>query len=381
MIPPISPYGTFTGELFQYTSPFPSLVAFESSPSSHLSSITTSNITTTTPTFVQNNNNNNDDQYNGYKKKLNTKKCILIGGLSDGLIPTPYSKQLECACHENGWSLIQLVLSSSYLGFGNGSLERDTQEINKLMTYLHHHRGGEEFALVGHSTGCQNSVHFLKHGDNEYIRRTKLVVLQAPVSDREGAMLESSYNSNIKHARSLVDNQKGDEMMPRKAFWSPITAQRFLSLQDCNGKDDFFSSDLSDDQLVDRLGHVGKIYDNDDDNYNHDDNGDTLGEDLTNKKQHLALRVLVAFSGKDEYVPDHVDKDLLLKRLCGAMIQKGLRNNDHDHDNNNSTNNIYQNGKVLVKRLMLDKGNHNLSKGQGELEKFVNSISSFLRDI
>ena len=101
-------------------------------------------------------------------------KCILIGGLSDGLIPTPYTSDLEQECHSLGWSLIQPILSSSYLGFGNGGLERDTEEIGALMNYLVCHRDADHFALVGHSTGCQNAIHFLKHGDTELIDRVKV---------------------------------------------------------------------------------------------------------------------------------------------------------------------------------------------------------------
>jgi len=142
-IPNISPYGTFQGSLFQYTTPFPSLVAFESCPPL----------------------DPNMDSSGLDVDLLPTKKCILLGGLSDGLIPTPYSKPLESACHNQGWSLVQPVLSSSYLGFGNGSLERDSTEIGKLLQYLRYHRNGETFAIVGHSTGCQNAVHFMKHGD------------------------------------------------------------------------------------------------------------------------------------------------------------------------------------------------------------------------
>ena len=97
--PPLSPYGTLQGTLFQYST-FPSLVAFESCP----------------PTAAA-------------KAALPSKKCILIGGLSDGLLPVPYTKQLETASHERGWSLVQPIISSSYMGFGHGSLERDTTEI------------------------------------------------------------------------------------------------------------------------------------------------------------------------------------------------------------------------------------------------------------
>ena len=163
--PMLSPYGVFTGQvsrsntvgfhftlikqspieisfachtqLFQYHA---NLVAFESSPS-------------TIPS---------------------QNKCILIGGLSDGLIPTPYTSDLEHECHSLGWSLVQPILSSSYLGFGNGDLGRDTEEIGLLMNYLVCHHNANNFALVGHSTGCQNSIHFLKNGDADMIEKVKV---------------------------------------------------------------------------------------------------------------------------------------------------------------------------------------------------------------
>ena len=54
----------------------------------------------------------------------------------------------------------QPILSSSYLGFGNGSLARDTDEIVKLMDYLVCHHSAKEFAMVGHSTGKSALVLF-----------------------------------------------------------------------------------------------------------------------------------------------------------------------------------------------------------------------------
>ena len=150
-IPNLSPYGTFQGSLFQYTTPFPSLVAFESSPLSPP-------------------NMGADLDLN----LLPTKKCILLGGLSDGLIPTPYTKPLEKVCHSLGWSLVQPVLSSSYLGFGNSSLKQDAIEIGKLMRYLNHHRNGEKFAIIGHSTGCQDAVYYMKHGESDLLQKVKV---------------------------------------------------------------------------------------------------------------------------------------------------------------------------------------------------------------
>lgn len=131
-----------------------------------------------------------------------------------------------------------------------------------------------------------------QHGSPELLEGLKVVALQAPVSDRELPMTEEGYNDNIKIARDIVADGKGSEMMPRKVFWAPITAQRFLDLQEVGGRDDFFSSDFSDEEMVERLGHVGT---------------------------RDGSKVLVAFSGSDEFVPPHVDKKRLVERILKAM--------------------------------------------------------------
>jgi pimeloyl-ACP methyl ester carboxylesterase len=307
-----SPYGVFTGQLFQYCSS-PSLIAFESSPPSSLGQ-----------TLSQSTCN---------------KKCILLGGLSDGPIPTPYTKQLEQSCHTQGWSLVQPILSSSYLGFGHGSLARDTNEIVQLLEYLIEHHNAEHFAFVGHSTGCQNSIHLLKYGRLDIIQRIKAVVLQAPVSDRESLPLSSIYgckhNEYIQHAQSLLAKGAGEEMMPRSVFWAPITANRYLSLFSTNGDDDYFSSDLTDVELHERLGHVGKL-------------GRTTG-----------MHVLVAYSKQDEYVPKSIDKQDLLQRLVNAM-------------------NDFVVGDNVVGGIMLPHSNHNLSNNENDQQSFVDMIEGML---
>ena len=142
-------------------------------------------------------------------------------------------------------------------------------------------------------------------------------------------MEQPGYKKNIDTAKSLVAQGKGMEMMPRNVFWAPITAQRFLDLQDRMGRDDFFSSDLTDSELEERLSHVAK---------------------------HCAgdLQVLVAFSGKDEYVPGSIDKMRLLERLCSAM----------NHD------------RSVATPLYLENGNHNLSVG--EADTFVDKVADML---
>ncbi|KAL7484121.1 hypothetical protein ACHAW6_009760 [Cyclotella cf. meneghiniana] len=300
--PKLSPYGVFTGQLFQYHT---NLAAFESSPPS---------------------------------KSICRNKCILIGGLSDGLIPTPYTSDLEKECHSLGWSLVQPLLSSSYLGFGNGSLSRDTIEIELLMNYLVCHHDADFFTLVGHSTGCQNSIHFLKYGDADMVKKVKFVALQAPVSDRESISLSpGDHDADLEHAKSLVSRDKGEEMMPRSSFWAPITASRYLALFDVNGDDDFFSSDLSDEDLRERLCHIGNL-------------GKKTG-----------LRLLAVFSGKDEYVPETIEKEVLLQRLVTGMNNGEVGNNG------------------AARGLLLKNANHNLSDGSGDKDVFVKEFGNLLR--
>jgi hypothetical protein len=301
-----SPYGTFRGTLFQYG--LPNLVAFESDPDC-------------------------------------PNKCILLGGLSDGLIPTPYTKELEQKAAAVHWSLVQPMLSSSYLGFGNGDLNRDSSELTQLLSYLHDHHGAQSVALVGHSTGCQNIVHWLKQQQEKQpetsMPQVRIVVLQAPVSDREGAMERTEeYQTNIQCARAMKEANKEEEMMPRSAFWAPITAKRFLDLQDFDGADDFFSSDLANDELIERLGHVGKS---------------SCCETLKT--------VLVAFSGEDEFVAKHiVDREALTHRLCAAM-------NHH----------VSSDRAPIAVPFYIPTGNHNLSESKGDATILVDKIIDLLQ--
>jgi hypothetical protein len=273
---------------------------------------------------------------------ISTKKCILIGGLSDGLLPTPYTQDLEAACQESSWSLVQSIFSSSYTGFGHSSLKRDCEEIEELMRFLIQYRNAEEFCLVGHSTGCQDAVYFLEHAAPDLISRMKVVALQAPVSDREGASSQDGYAENISKAKSLVNDGNGQEMMPRSAFWAPITAQRYLDLSEKGGADDYFSSDYTDEELAERLQHVGT-------SATHNNND---------------LKVLVAFSGADEYVPSHIDKSLLTDRLVAAMNKK-----------------CSSDKQPVAQRLYIETGNHNLKGGPEDGKLFVQKVAELLKSV
>jgi pimeloyl-ACP methyl ester carboxylesterase len=319
-----------SGDLFVYA---PNRVAFESSPSPLASSL----------------------------------KCVLLGGLSDGLFPVPYTTALADMCaqlHPESVadtsikaSLVQPILSSSYTGFGHGDLDRDVEELDELLDCLFAQRQAETIVLVGHSTGCQQIVHFLKQARH----RTHIAaaVLQAPVSDREAATIDPAHipettaandsisaylqqwHEFIETATQMKDRGRGAEMMPRAAFWAPISANRFYDLMVKYGKDDYFSSDFTDKELQDRLSHIASL-------------GSTL------------QRVLVAYSGADEYVPRHIDTRALTQRLCDAM-------NCH-RDEGRSVD--------IAQPCHIPNGNHNLSSNDGaDAAIFLEHVQQLLRDL
>lgn len=93
-----------------------------------------------------------------------TKYVVYVGGLTDGLLACPYVPALGEACQRVGWALVQPLLSSSYIGYGTGSLDRDADELSLLLGFLAAERGATAVALVGHSTGCQDAAHCVDGG-------------------------------------------------------------------------------------------------------------------------------------------------------------------------------------------------------------------------
>lgn len=104
-----------------------------------------------------------------------------------------------------------------------------------------------------------------------------------------------------------------------------VTASRFASLTGRMTDDDMFSSDLSDDELRERLGHV-------------------------------AVPTLVAVSADDEYVPRSVDARALAARMADAMAASPL-------------------GRV--EQLVIEEGGHGLRRGGGA-GAFVEAAAAFL---
>lgn len=244
------------------------------------------------------------------------QQVIFIGGLTDGFLATEYLEPLAIALDKEKWSLVQFLLSSSYSGYGISSLKQDAIELDQLINYLINKEDSEGVVLLGHSTGCQDIVYYMRT-NAACSRAVRAAIFQAPVSDREYLATLPETAAMIDLASTMISEGRASELMPREANPdAPITASRYHSLCAYNGDDDMFSSDLSDDQLRMRLGHMS----------------------------NTPCQVL--FSMADEYVPEYVDKKALVDRLCKAM--GGAENVEVEWGNHSLSNRVEEAVQAII---------------------------------
>lgn len=229
-----------------------------------------------------------------FGSRQSDKAVIFIGGLGNKYLSVPYLSKLNESIGEE-WRLFQIDMSSSGEGWGTGSLDRDADEIELLVKYLKS-ININKIILFGHSTGCQDSFHYLL----EKGYGIEGIILQAPVSDRE-ATVRFFEEENFGDLNDFIDEAKQVykkdplQVLPRKysniLFGAPINAYRWLSLTDINGDDDYFSSDLSDEKLKATFGKINKP-------------------------------ALFLYSGNDFAVPQSVNKSDLLQRWSSFTNQE-----------------------------------------------------------
>ncbi|KAJ8622639.1 hypothetical protein MRB53_031168 [Persea americana] len=217
------------------------------------------------------------------------QQVIFIGGLTNGFLATEYLEPLSVALENENWSLVQPLLSSSYTGYGTSSLEQDAMELDQLISYFINKENSQGVVLLGHSTGCQDIVHYM-HTNAACCRAVRAAILQAPVSDREYRATLPETAAMIDLAETMIKQGHAMDLMPKEANPdAPITAYRYHSLCAYMGDDDMFSSDLSDEQLRMKLGHM------------------------------CNTPCQIIFSMADENVPEYVDKKALVERLSRIM--------------------------------------------------------------
>jgi Protein of unknown function (DUF1749) len=154
-------------------------------------------------------------------------------------------------------------------------------------------------------------------------------------------MMDSElYKSSCIAAQKMVDEGNGEEILPKKemgdVFPAPCTAKRWLSLASPNhdGDDDYFSSDLSDEQLAKTFGELPR------------------GSPLC-----------ILMSEKDEYVPKTVDKNGLIERWV-AIVKRGEGIVDEVHSG------------------VVQGASHNLGKDKEEIvEGLVRMVLGFLEGL
>jgi pimeloyl-ACP methyl ester carboxylesterase len=211
---------------------------------------------------------------------------ILIPGLGDGIMSMAYSTSLHFSLSQIDYSLIQVNISSSFNQFGFNDLKRDISELQELIQFLKVKYNFNRIFLLGHSTGCQDVLYYMRYGTNQSL--VNGVILQGAVSDRDGLMMEESTPSMIKESKELVLQGKPDAILSQRLYDAPITANRFLSLAGRLTPDDMFSIDLTDDELIPILSPV-------------------------------RVPTLLCFSEGDEYVPDKVGQRQLADRMVRIL--------------------------------------------------------------
>lgn len=201
------------------------------------------------------------------------------------------------------YSAVEILLSSSYSGWGTSSLDEDILQIAQCVRYFRNLRPNGKIVLMGHSTGSQDVIHYLVSGG----QRPGIDggILLSGISDREAFALglpKGLYDQSIKVAQEYIDDGRGGDCLPSSitapVFPGPVSANRWISLMspgpDHAGQDDYFSSDFDDERLRGTFGKIGAT----------------------------GTPISILFSGNDEHVPDSVDKEKLVSRWT-KIIEDG----------------------------------------------------------
>ena len=249
--------------------------------------------------------------------------CVLVPGLSDGMMSMSYSCLLSTKLHDINFSLAQVNLSSSFLQYGFGSLEQDCKELTLLVRVLKE-KGFQRIVFLGHSTGGQDAMYFMRYSPAADM--VCAVVLQAAVSDRDYIAITPELSAMEEEARELVSKGKEGQIMVQRFEGDPITASRYLSLAGRLTSDDMFSVDLTEEELRPILSPV-------------------------------RVPIFLCFSSDDKFVPS-LEKQ---RELAARMVS------------------ILKEHSPIVKCIYLP-GNHGLSKHEF-YQPFVDNVIDFIKSI
>ncbi|KAJ5073253.1 hypothetical protein M0811_08935 [Anaeramoeba ignava] len=226
---------------------------------------------------------------NQVENQIKNQAIVFIHGLTEGFLSTSYLGILEKEVTRIGFHFVQFLMRSSYKSAGLETLETDSEDIENLLNFLQKKFNCEKFILIGHSTGCQNIVHFLKTKKPSF-SLVSHCILQAPVSDRDYITKLPEFDMNsLVFAQKCIERNKKKEIINQNIFQSPFCAERWFSLCSKEGEDDMFSEDLS-------------------------------KEELSEKFSQILQNILLVFSSNDEYVPNLVSYPNLASRISSSFI-------------------------------------------------------------
>lgn len=261
---------------------------------------------------------------------------LFLGGLYDNFLTPSYPSDLAALFPLHSaqtWRVIHTQLSSAGRAFGTLSIDRDIEEVGVAIDFIRQelyrnaNNGSDvNVVLMGHSTGCQDTMRYLSAPNPVSERKAKRpvvqgAILQAPVSDRdalnhvlqEGPEVRKAYDRAMAIVDATREEDYKDVMLPLSVCGAlfgpaPLSIARFLSLASPGSPagpsvEDFFSSDLTDGRLRNTFGQVGR-------------NG-VLQQSTASVRESQS--VLVLMSDSDEYAK--MDQRTLLSRWKGIMTE------------------------------------------------------------
>lgn len=257
---------------------------------------------------------------------------IFVNGLFGGLATVSYPATISNSLPPT-WTLAEVVLSSSYLGWGISSLSKDADELAQCVSFFRGIKSGR-IVLMGHSTGCQDVMEYLTGPGRETRPPINGGIIQAPVSDREAIEMvlgPENLSRICSIAQAMLDSGDGEEILSTKTrpnflAPAPVTARRWLSLTSPghDGDDDYFSSDLGDEQLLKSFGAL---------------------------PEYSPLCMLM--SGSDQFVPKGIDKEALLRRWIEIVkCGKGKVHEEHSGVIEGATHDLADNSEEVIGELV-----------------------------
>ena len=258
---------------------------------------------------------------------------LFIGGLYDTFNTPRYVTDLAALfpLHSSQeWRVCHIQLSSNGRSWGIFDLDRDIEEIALCIEFLRTKLFKDpklDVVLMGHSTGCQDTMRYLTAPNPVSERKPKRpivqgAILQAPVSDRDGVLqaiedgpeAKKAYDKAMKIVQATPEQHHRDVILPlnlTKPLFGlvPVSIARFLSLASPESPErpsieDFFSNDLGEAMFKKSFGSIGK---------------NKMLHRSTGDGQRDTQSLLVLMSDSDQFIRAKVSQKELLSRWKGVM--------------------------------------------------------------